>query len=441
MRFEIGRAVLACATVLTSAQVSAQDATPSAGTTDVRSATPTAAPTRIGLQDAITLALQREPRMDLAQTEIARAEALVREARAASYPTLNGNAIYTRLDGDRKLGTRVIAGENQLSANLLLSVPLIAPQRWVQTGHAKDNVEIVRRSGDDVRRQVALAVASAYLAVVAQHRAREVAQRAVDNAHAHYDFAHTRFTGGVGNRLDDVRASQEVATSEAQREAALSGLARAQEALGVLLGAEAAVDAQDDVVLPDAPTLDQGLSRAATERSDVVASARRVKAAERVVDDSWTDYMPLLVGLFQPFYQTPASLTQPTTGWQAQLMLSVPLYDGGLRYGQKAEREANVAASRTQQEAIVRQAKSEVRVAFAVLERSDAGLVANTQAAQLAAQALEMATLSYKAGATSNLEVIDAERRARDAETAVVVAEDTARRARLDLLAASGRWP
>ena len=39
------------------------------------------------------------------------------------------------------------------------------------------------------------------------------------------------------------------------------------------------------------------------------------------------------------------------------------------------------------------------------------------------------------------LEVIDAERRSRDAETAAVVAEDAARQARLDLLAASGRFP
>ena len=39
------------------------------------------------------------------------------------------------------------------------------------------------------------------------------------------------------------------------------------------------------------------------------------------------------------------------------------------------------------------------------------------------------------------LEVIDSERAARDAETQAAVAEDAARQARLDLLAASGRFP
>ena len=61
--------------------------------------------------------------------------------------------------------------------------------------------------------------------------------------------------------------------------------------------------------------------------------------------------------------------------------------------------------------------------------------------AEFAAQALKFATLAYEAGASTNIEVVDAERRARDADTAVVVAEDAARQARLDLLAATGRFP
>jgi outer membrane protein TolC len=43
--------------------------------------------------------------------------------------------------------------------------------------------------------------------------------------------------------------------------------------------------------------------------------------------------------------------------------------------------------------------------------------------------------------ASTNIEVIDAERRARDAQTTAVIADDTARQARLDLLAATGRFP
>jgi outer membrane protein TolC len=80
-------------------------------------------------------------------------------------------------------------------------------------------------------------------------------------------------------------------------------------------------------------------------------------------------------------------------------------------------------------------------VAADAVQRADESLVAAQHAADLAGQALGMANAAYSAGATSDIEVVDAERRARDAETSAVVAEDTARRTRLDLLSASGRLP
>ena len=43
-------------------------------------------------------------------------------------------------------------------------------------------------------------------------------------------------------------------------------------------------------------------------------------------------------------------------------------------------------------------------------------------------------------GATTNLEVIDAQREQRDADTAVAIAEDALHRARLELLVALGRF-
>jgi len=75
------------------------------------------------------------------------------------------------------------------------------------------------------------------------------------------------------------------------------------------------------------------------------------------------------------------------------------------------------------------------------LLRSDAALDASRSAAKLANEALDLANQAYRAGATTNLEVIDAERAASDADTSAAVAEDTARQARLDMLSASGRFP
>jgi len=49
--------------------------------------------------------------------------------------------------------------------------------------------------------------------------------------------------------------------------------------------------------------------------------------------------------------------------------------------------------------------------------------------------------VAYRAGTSTDIEVIDAERTARDADTSAAVAEDGSRQARLDLLAATGKIP
>ena len=97
--------------------------------------------------------------------------------------------------------------------------------------------------------------------------------------------------------------------------------------------------------------------------------------------------------------------------------------------------------SKAQLEGLLRQARSEVRAAFEAVRGADDSLRSARQAARLAHQALDMSTLAYREGATNDLEVVDAERRARDADVAALSAEDIARQARIDLLAASGRFP
>ena len=396
---------------------------------------------RLTLGQAIQRALAQNVTMVVAIEEIRRAEALVKQARASSLPTLNANGIYTHLDAERRSGAFRIAAQDQFTANLALSVPLVVPQRWAQWSHASTNVDVLRATAEDVRRQTAIAVARAYLTVLSQKRTVDVNEHALKTAKAHYDFAHTRLLGGIGNRVDDVRAEQEVATVQTQIETSYAALARAREALGILLGDQGPLDVVDRIDLADSPTLPLALDEAARRRSDIAASKKRLDAAERVRKDSYTDYLPFLIGNVQPFYQSPATTFQPQTGWQAQLLLTIPLYDGGLRYGLADERASVSAEARAQYEALLRQARSDVRIAFDSVKHAEASLAAAVNAARLARDALELASLAYRAGATTNIEVIDAERRTHQADTAVALAEDTARQARIDLLAATGRFP
>ena len=244
----------------------------------------------ITLTEAVHRALLRNPSAQVAALELERAGALLEEVRASSLPLLTANGTYTRLDSDRtrtQAGvTSVIARKSQVSANLNLSVPLIAPQRWVQWSQAAANLRTSEASNLDVRRVVALAVARAYLTVIAQKRTVDTNNSAVASDRAHYEFAHTRLEGGVGNRIDDVRAAQQLAADENRLASSYTLLARAREALAVLVGQDQPVDVFDDVSLGNGSTDPE---EALSKRKDVLAAKARLTTAEKVKRESWAD--------------------------------------------------------------------------------------------------------------------------------------------------------
>jgi outer membrane protein TolC len=88
-----------------------------------------------------------------------------------------------------------------------------------------------------------------------------------------------------------------------------------------------------------------------------------------------------------------------------------------------------------------RQASSEIRTAREAVAATAHALEHARAAAQQADEVVRITDVAFREGATTNIEVIDAQRSARDAETAAVIAEDAVRRAKLELLVASGRFP
>lgn len=435
-------ATLLAATARAQGSAPAPPASAPAGPAPAVQPQPPAALEAIEFPEAIERASQHATSARIAAQEVRRAEALLVEARSGALPQLVANGIYTRLDANRTLSGRVVAAEEQKTANLTLTIPLFVPSRWYQWSHASDQLSVARASERDVRRSVTLLAARAYLAIIAQKRAIEVSGRAVDTARAHLDFAHARRLGGVGNLLDEARAEQQYATSQAQLENALAGLTRAQEALGIAVGSDRPVDARNEPDLSGSPaTPEEGLREADAARPDVLAARERAQAAHRVARDSWADRLPTVSGVGQPFYQNPATLTTPETGWQAQLVVSFPLFEGLLRVGQQRERDALDSEARAQLDGLVQQAHSEVRTAYETLRHAQAALTQSRHAADSARAALSVVERAYRAGATTSLEVVDAERQARDADSAAVVAEDAVRQSRLDLLAAIGRFP
>ena len=282
----------------------------------------------------------------------------------------------------------------------------------------------------------------AYLAILAQKRLLETAIIARDNAKAHFEFTRAQLVGGVGNRLDEVRAAQELTTDEVGLQNQEVALFQAREALGVLVAGRRRGRRGRRIDFGQIPTLNEAMSEAEKLRADVRApSVRRGPPIARW-SEAYADYLPYLNLIAYPFYQNPPIVPDGPAdrlGSAARPHAPPLRRRSAVRAGARARGLANEAQLNVEE--TLRQAKSDVRTAFEEMQRADIALDQAQQSAAFAKQALDLANLAYRAGATTNLEVIDAERQERDAETQAAIAEDAARQARLDLLAASGRFP
>ncbi len=407
---------------------------------------------RATLKEAIDRALAKNPTVAVASAELRRAAALVEQVRSAALPNAILAGQYIRYDavGNFSYPTEigngtVLVSPNSFVGSLQITVPIVAPTAWVAWSHARESVKAAEWTEKDARRQIAIAVAHAYLSVIAQKRVVGASQRASDADRVHYEYTRQRLHGGLGTPLDEMRARQQYQSDRASLQQAILGLERTQEALGVLLGEEHAVDNVDEPWF-EVPAEQQGqgdelLARAAQTRPDLLALTARQLVARHAVRDAWADYVPTLGAVAEPLYESPPSQYEPTWSWELLVTLSWTLYDGGLRYGQEKERVELLVEADKLLEAQLRQAGADIRVGFQAVARNDAALRAALDAAAASHQALEVANLQFKVGATTNIDVVDAERRAHDADTAAAIVEDGARQARLDLLAAMGRFP
>jgi len=243
-------------------------------------------------RETIARAVERNPSGRQAAEEILRADALVRQVRATALPGVSASVTTTSLTQEYAAGGSVITPQNQVVASAAAAVPIYAPVQWAQRVQAMDNRQVAELAAADVRRQVAVAAAQAYLAVLARQRELDASLSARDTARAHYEFARQRRENGAGSRLNELRAQQSLSSVEVLVELTQAGLYRAQEALGVMLALDGPVAAADEPVLDVPPSLGTAVAAMGSARTDLRLAGAREKAAERVVSDSWKDWLP-----------------------------------------------------------------------------------------------------------------------------------------------------
>ncbi len=424
------------------AQPSAPQAPPTAAGAASQAATGLPAPVQtMTFDEAVRRATAQNPSIAKAAAGILRAEGLLAQARAAARLYVSGSLTTTTINKSVSYQDVTVTPQNEVTGSLTVDMPIVAASDWARRAEAQDATHVAQLSADDARRQVAMATADAYLTVIDLKRVLDAETRAHDVASAHRDLAARLEQGGSGSRLDTLRAEQQVSSADVRVESARLGVYRAQEALGVLVAVDGAVDVSGEPAFDSAVPAEQAGVSLLERRTDLKLFSAQQDLASHVLRDTGKERWPTLHAIFQPQTIFPTPFFSRTNSWRFLLQMNVPIYTGGSVTAERIQNQAALDTARATLADGVAQANSDVRLARESIASDTRALASARVSATQASQVVDITNVSFQAGAATSIEVIDAERSSHDADTAVAQAEDALRRARLNLLIALGQFP
>lgn len=407
-------------------------------------------------EQALNLVRARSTDLRIASEEISRAEASSRIALASALTTINGTGAYTHniitnetlqpVRGDTGLTFRPVSTPfpNFLNGSLVASQPVFALRQWYAIGTAERNENIAHLTLEDTKRTIALNVANSIVAVVTAERVAELNRLGLRNALTRLELTTRRTNLGSGTGLDVIRARQDVETSRATLVAGDETLRQARESLGLALGLPEQVGVPPNVDLNGLEANARASCKPAAnldERADIAALHGRVEVAHRAHKDVKYQFSPNVDIRSSVNTTTVNTGASPNTTWNIQAVLTVPIWDGGTRYGNLRDTAAQELIAVQKLEAAKRQAQIQITQAqrgVAVAE-DRRRVAASTR--DLALETDRLTRTSYLEGRGTSLELVSAAQALREAEIQLALRDFELVRARVAAVLALALCP
>ena len=331
--------------------------------------------------------------------------ALINEARAGLFPTVNGNASAIRSSP----GATTLTGE--ATGQWMLDI-------W---GEVRREIEAQQAGAEGAAANLAnallaeqSALASAYFALRQANSLETLLARTVEDYKRSLEITQNQYNAGTAAKSDVITAQAQVLNAQAQLIAAGVTRAQSEHAIAVLMGRPpAGLSVPRGVLANSVPAIPARLPSSLLERRpDVAAAEETMRQANAEIGVAFAGYFPAvtLSGLFgysgNPFT---SELGPSNPVWSFGASLAQPLFNGGLT-------GAQVEASRETYKSDVAIYRQTVLTAIQQVEDNLAGIRILSREARVQAedvrisrQATQIALNEYRAGTQAYTAVVTAE--------------------------------
>jgi len=417
------------------------------------------------LQKAIEAAKANNKTVGLYKEDLERARATSEVVRSKYFPQITASGNYFHNTEVPVMTMDIGSFVNQIP--LLQNIPPIPPKNikvgdydnWaakieiqqllfasgkVSYGYkaARTRIKATEAGVESAKQASAQAAGESFYTVILAREILIAKQDALNRSQEHLKDVQTKFNSGAASRLDLLRAMIDVNNLEPEVTKAQESLSIAHTAFKRILGLN--LDAQTDITGDlDTPSvkinLEDAESRAVKNNPRLNIFRFSEKAAGQLELSNRADWLPKVVAFGSYTYQKPYFTDLEGMDFLSfGAGLSIPIFDGLASLSSMKESRADQKKARVQYLDTVDQIDFDIRKAFLDMDEAARRIKSTSENLLKANEVVKIAEASYRSGAVTNLDVIDAQLAVTQVRLAVLAAKYDYSIARIRLMAATG---
>ena len=333
--------------------------------------------------------------------------------------------------GARSNGVSAMTGRNVTSKtgshSFTISAPVFSPELDASIDASRYAREGAGASYEESLQQAKYDAISGYYTLIMNRNLVDVAQQSVKDYQGHVTNVQAQYNVGLVASSDVLAAKTNLADSETNLVKAqnVANLAEASLNQVIAYPVQTAINtAEHDLQYkPYNVTLEQAKAYALLHRSALVKSALDVKSAEEAVKSAKSGYLPTVAVKAGRGYADPDGYFGTSTkSWSVGATASWSLWDGGATQNAIKKANAQLEQAKEANLATVDAVLLAVQKAYLNLRSAEQTIQSTQTAVAQGQESFRIATLRYRAGVGTNLDVLDAETKLTDARNNYVQA-------------------
>lgn len=301
---------------------------------------------------------------------------------------------------------------NYWDARITLSQRIFDLEAIKRSQSARHELMAAEFSEKDARELVVVAVAAAYLQVLAGYARVETVSAQVVTANTILERAIEMHKAGVTPGIDELRARVEALSRTQQLIVAQNDLAKDKlslvRAIGLPVGQEILLTDQRPFEPLTVGTVQDLLAEALHNRDDFRSAEQLLKAAEHAHQAALAERLPSLV-LDADYGQTGLTLSSLYGTYHIVGSIKIPIFQGGKVHGDVLQAESLVRQRRDELGDLCGRIEYELRTALLDIQAAAREVEVATKNVELAELTLAQAQERFAAGINDNLEVVQAQ--------------------------------